>query len=40
VLTPLPFAARYGTGLVPAIAAALDMAPMGGVTWDGPVCDG
>jgi bacillithiol synthase len=40
VLTPLPFAVRYGTGLVPAIAAALDMTPSGGVNWDGPVCDG
>jgi bacillithiol biosynthesis cysteine-adding enzyme BshC len=38
VLSPLPFAARYGPGLVAGIAAGIDMTPAPVVEWRGPDC--
>lgn len=40
ILSPLPFLAKYGAGLVPAIAATLPLEPDGATQWTGPTCDG
>lgn len=40
VLNVMPFLARYGPALVPAIAAALDLQPDGAVVWDDQSCEG
>ena len=40
VFGALPFLARYGPGLVPAIAAALDLEPDGAAAWDASACEG
>jgi bacillithiol synthase len=39
VFGALPFLARYGPGLVPAIAAALDLQPDGSAAWDESACE-
>jgi bacillithiol synthase len=39
VFGALPFLARYGPGLVPAIAAALDLKPDGSAAWDTSGCE-
>jgi bacillithiol synthase len=39
VFGALPFLARYGPGLVPAIAAALDLEPDGSAAWDASGCE-
>lgn len=40
VLNVMPFLARYGPALIPAIAAALDLEPDGTVVWDEQSCAG